>query len=658
VNVELRAWQARFLSTLAGHDRPDFLLVACPAAGKTIAAAVAAARCMAEHGCDQLIVACPTVVVRDQWVRELGRLGFRMETEFGPGGWPEWAHGVCATYAQIAWRADTYRRMVAARRTVAILDEVHHAGAELSWGSALREAFAGAVLRLSLSGTPFRSDERTIPFIAYDPQGRCIPDFGYSYAQAVRDGACRTILFKPLDGTVTWLGDDDRPITAAFSERIPKLQRAARLRAALDPAKPYLSALLGHAHADLLRMRERVPDAAALVVADNQAHALQIDRLLAEIAGSLPVLAMSDIPRAHRAIINFAGDTEPWLVSVRMVSEGVDIPRLGVIVWATVASTELLVRQVCGRALRAGGEHAALPAIIHMPADERLTRYAQHLAVLRGVDGRVRDGGRRSGRPATDPELSGPGGFSSATKRDGVRYIDPAPFVRWFAVLERAIGLEAACAHCGWTYEAGARAVYRWREEGGWADTLTLFDACHMAGVDFDGIFAGETYAAARAYADDPLIELDGQDFRSVDAVARGPAEAITPIDARRERRAVPGTPVTVIAPQLPPTPRQLREQAAERQRRRGQVHRLMSTLVALERMVFPAYSMSTAAADLAAATGLRIIGNSPDEDVQAAIDWLTGRLRTFAEHHPRQVRELAQQRRRLDAAASIGAGP
>lgn len=644
MELELRRWQARFLERLEAHGKPDFLLVACPAAGKTIAAGAAAGQQMHELGADQLIVACPTVVVRDQWARELGRLGFRMETEFGPDGWPEWAHGVCGTYGQVAWRARTYQRMVAARRTVVILDEIHHAGAELSWGMALREAFGGAALRLALSGTPFRSNRDQIPFVSYDADG-CIPDFGYSYTEAVADGACRTIRFAPLDGLITWLDIDEQPVTAAFSETVPADQRSARLRAALDPSKPYLRALLEAADADLQRMRERVPDAAALVVADSQAHALQIDSLLSEITGSLPVLAMSDIPRSHQAIAAFAEDTEPWLVSVRMVSEGVDIPRLGVIVWATVASTELLVRQVCGRALRSRGMSS--PAIVHLPADQRLLRYAERLDVLGGIDGRIRAGDHRLHHKQPAEQASEPGWH-----RDGVQMIDPAPFVAWFDRLAGAIGEEAVCSRCGFSYATGSRTLHRWRKEGSWAHTLTLFDACHMAGVDFDDMFAGEQYAAAREYAADPLIEHH-QDFRAVDAVPRGRHAAIEPAGVDPARRTAPYQVVTITTPELPPTPRQLQEQAAERERARGEIHRLMGTLVALRRTVIPGYSIATVSMDLARETGRRITSSSSDEDVAVAHDWLQQQLRAFAAEHPRQVREVAQQRRRLATAAS-----
>lgn len=116
VALELRAWQARFADALTTHTEDDFLLVACPAAGKTIAAGAAIARVMAARDCDQLIVVCPTVVVRDQWASELNRLGYRMATQFSHVGWPEHVHGVVATYAQVSLRAAVVAEACRGRR--------------------------------------------------------------------------------------------------------------------------------------------------------------------------------------------------------------------------------------------------------------------------------------------------------------------------------------------------------------------------------------------------------------------------------------------------------------------------------------------------------------------------------------------------------------
>ena len=103
--------------------------------------------------------------------------------------------------------------------TFVVLDEVHHAGESATWGTALRAAFDGARHRLALSGTPFRSDARAIPFVRYDEERRCAPDFVYGYGDAVRDDVCRPLAFRLLDATLRWRVDAQETI-AAFADEL------------------------------------------------------------------------------------------------------------------------------------------------------------------------------------------------------------------------------------------------------------------------------------------------------------------------------------------------------------------------------------------------------------------------------------------------------
>jgi superfamily II DNA or RNA helicase len=638
VKLTLRSWQSRFAAKLVTHRRRDFLLVACPAAGKTRGAGVAAAQVMATRDCDQLVVVCPTVVVRDQWKAELGQLGFRMLTDFR-GAWPEHVHGVCVTYAQVAAGPHLYAQACKQRRTIVIFDEIHHAGAQLSWGEAIAEAFVDAVLRLMLSGTPFRSDADRIPFVRYDATGKCKPDFAYDYGTAVRDGVCRRIAFHAHDGRITWREDGGERM-ALFSQKVDEQTRGRRLRASLDPVQPYLRFMLESAHEDLLALRESVPDAAGLIVCDSQQHALQVDELIAEIAGGLPVLAMSDLPRAHQAIRAFAAEDEPWLVSVRMVSEGVDIPRLGVIVWATVASTELMVRQVAGRALRGRELYEDRPAIVHMPADPNLIRFAGRLEVLGGVSSRPPR--EREGHEGKHISL-GPG-----RREDS---IDPAPFLTWFDGVAASIGADKAAMRCGWVAESGGRRVLAWRAGEYGATLWTIVDALHMAGVGFEHIYTADEYAELRERAANPHTR-GRVDFGAVDCEATS-LRAIEPSVPERARVLQPADdPVAIATPNLPPSPEDLAVAKEAREALRGELLRMLHTYAQLQRSVNPAFLIATAHIELAAAVG-DVGPDSPDEDVAAALDWIRAKVTQLATQHPEQVKTLARERRRLSLASN-----
>ena len=379
MSVVPRAWQAAFLAQHGAHAETDFLLVATPGAGKTLAACQA----IRAAGCEQVVVVCPTTALRAQWADAADGLGLHLDPRWrnADGNWRSGADGVVVTYQQVAAAPDLFAHHLG-RPTFVVLDEVHHAGESASWGSALRTAFDGAARRLSLSGTPFRSDARAIPFVPYDSERRCVPHFVYGYGEAVADGACRPLAFRLLDATLRWRVDDQETI-AAFADELEPQDDARRLRTAIDPGTPLLPRLLRDADALLLKVRAVVPDAAGLVLCDERAHARATATLLRTIAGEKPVVVVSDESGAHAAIDRFArGGPEAarWLVAVNMVSEGVDVPRLVVAGYATVKRTDLFFRQAVGRVVRRrAGDPGDLVATVFLPADRTLVGCAERV---------------------------------------------------------------------------------------------------------------------------------------------------------------------------------------------------------------------------------------------------------------------------------------
>jgi hypothetical protein len=287
------------------------------------------------------------------------------------------------TYQQVAAAPDLFAHHLA-RPTFVVLDEIHHAGESATWGTALRAAFDGAPHRLALSGTPFRADARAIPFVRYDEERRCAPDFVYGYGVAVADAVCRPLAFRLLDATLRWRVDAQESI-AAFADELEPLDDARRLRTAIDPATPLLPQLLRDADALLSKARAVIPDAAGLVLCDDRAHARATAALLRTIAGEKPVVVVSDELGAHKRIERFArgdADAPRWLVAVNMVSEGVDVPRLVVAAYVTVKRTDLFFRQAVGRIVRCRtGDPDDLVATVFMPADPSLKACAERVEV-------------------------------------------------------------------------------------------------------------------------------------------------------------------------------------------------------------------------------------------------------------------------------------
>ncbi len=370
----LRAWQQAAAAAVFSHDGDAFLASATPAAGKTTFGLHVAHRMLSEGRVSRVAVVAPTTHICRQWAADAARYGIALEPNRpnAAGPEPRDRRGVAVTYATVAASSEIHRRRCAERPTLLIADEPHHMGDEASWGVSTVAAFAKARFRLLLSGTPFRSDNSPIPWVAYDDEGVSRADFGYGYTDALLDGVCRPVTFHTYGGDMEWVSDG-KVRRADFGVVLPAVEAARRLRTALDPAGDWVSHVLRDAHDTLMGLRGgEHPDAGALVVASDKEHAEKLADRLARIVGERPDVVTSDAPDASARIARFASGSAPWLVSVLMVSEGVDVPRLRVGVYATTARTELFFRQVIGRFIRRTPRPADQMSHVFLPSDPRL----------------------------------------------------------------------------------------------------------------------------------------------------------------------------------------------------------------------------------------------------------------------------------------------
>jgi len=369
-----------------------FLIAAAPGAGKTRPALELARTLLAQRTIDRVAVVCPTTPLTRQWAAAGARLGVQLLPEAAELTGPRDFHGIAVTYAKVATVAARWARQCTGR-TLVVADEAHHLGEELAWGEGFAAAFGAAARWLLLSGTPFRSDATPIPGVRYDADGVAVSDISYTYADAVREGVCRPVTFIPYDGTLQWRSGDD-VIEAGFDTVLTAREASRRYRTAISAElSDGLPRILSAAHARLLRAREEGHrDAAGLVVAADSDHARQIARLLRDISGAAPAVVLHADSGAHRRLAAFTESREPWIVAVNMVSEGVDIPRLRVGVYASAAKTPLIFRQVVGRFVRTIAGRPPDMSWLYLPADPVLRGHAADVEgelrhVLRRSDG-------------------------------------------------------------------------------------------------------------------------------------------------------------------------------------------------------------------------------------------------------------------------------
>ncbi|GAA4614263.1 DEAD/DEAH box helicase family protein [Saccharopolyspora hordei] len=397
----LRTWQRRALTKYLATKPRDFLAVATPGAGKTTFGLRVAAELLADRTVEAVTVVAPTEHLKHQWALAAAGAGIALNSHFrnSDGVTSSDYQGVVVTYAQVAAHEALHRVRTERRKTLVILDEVHHAGDAKSWGDAIREAFTPAVRRLALTGTPFRSDDSPIPFITYEPDAdgsmRSRPDHSYGYADALQDGVVRPVVFLAYSGEARWRTSAGDEFSARLGEPLTAEQTARAWRTALDPAGEWIPTVLRAADTRLAQLRSGgMPDAGGLVIASDHVTAKAYAKTLHEITGTEPTLVLSDDPQASGRIAEFAESDDRWMVAVRMVSEGVDVPRLAVGVYATSASTPLFFAQAIGRFVRSRrpGETAS----VFLPSVPVLLELASQLETQRdhvlGKPHREKDG--------------------------------------------------------------------------------------------------------------------------------------------------------------------------------------------------------------------------------------------------------------------------
>ena len=389
---KLREWQQL---ALREFDRriDDFLLVATPGAGKTTAALTAATRLMEAGQIKRLVVVVPTAHLRGQWSLAAAQFGIQLDHAFENNHTvlADDYDGTVVTYSTVAYEPALWRKISSDPQypTFVVLDEVHHAGENGRWGPALTTAFGAARRRLLLSGTPFRSDGQPIPFVTYDDDGCAIASYNYDYGRALADrDVVRPVEFQALNGEMRWLDASgmlrDSSLTVALDEHIP-----GALATAYQHDGQWIPSMLRRANDELSEQRKITPDLAGLVIAADQSTATAYAAVLYQITGERPALAVSDDPDASAVIKRFADSPQRWIVAVKMISEGIDIPRLAVGVYASTIRTEMFVRQVVGRFVRKRGPDDETTAVVFMPSIRPLLEIAARIE--RTVDQVLKD---------------------------------------------------------------------------------------------------------------------------------------------------------------------------------------------------------------------------------------------------------------------------
>lgn len=383
--MRLRLWQTRCINqalSVYKSGQRHFLSVATPGAGKTVMASALAKRLFQDDLIDLVICLTPSQVVKASFIQDLSTVtGRSMSGGLG-------SHGRVLTYQALGHLQHHFWELFNRFRIFVIFDEIHHCGGAAdkpgnSWGeSILSQLHDKAQYTLSLSGTPWRSDELPVVFANYvRPIGTLKPDFIYSLQEAIDDGVCRIPQIIVIDNNGIELkrsGDENNlpivyhGIQHLFSEEDIPYQT-------LLENDSLLAHVLLRAIKQLAKIQRTSSAAAGLIVASTVEHAQAIYEYLTNVYGQSAILVTHKTLNATEVLKDFNKSKDNWIVSVGMVSEGTNIPRLQVCCHLSRVKTELHFRQVLGRILRATNQHNE-HAYMFILADTRLVQYARRVA--------------------------------------------------------------------------------------------------------------------------------------------------------------------------------------------------------------------------------------------------------------------------------------
>jgi superfamily II DNA or RNA helicase len=414
-----RDWQREGLNALMETQRQgkkQFLCVATPGSGKTKFALMGTHRFFRMGLMDRVVVVTPTDYLKRQWAAEAAEFaGIDLDPDFANAYQAETSdfHGVAVTYSLIGLdKAGVHKHNTINKRTLVILDEVHHAGDNKTWGTALIESFKDAEFIICLSGTAFRTDDCEIPFVTYKDRVS-VSDYEYTYERAIKDNVCRSVYFSIHDGKMKW-AVDKAEFEHTFKDFLTPDQVSKRLRTALDAGGNWVRDVLRAADDKLKEIRNTHADAGAMVFASSQQHAKEIKSVLERITGSKIDVVISEDDKGREKIERFARTNDRWIISVKMISEGVDIPRLRVGVYMTNIKTEMFFRQSVGRFVRVLKGLKFQDAFMFIPGDREIIGLAETIQeernhVLDQAEKSSDDDQQRNlfGEPVYTPALKG-----------------------------------------------------------------------------------------------------------------------------------------------------------------------------------------------------------------------------------------------------------
>lgn len=375
--MKLRQWQNNCI-TLAFNrylnNHNHFLALATPGAGKTLMASELADKLLKNNMIDLIICFSPSSIVSQDFSESLQlRTQERFDGLLG-------ARGHSLTYQNLQYLNDDFWALFTRYRIFVIFDEIHHcAGSNVdnanAWGEQIILNIQDrAKYTLALTGTPWRSDAAPIVLSTYThPSNKISCDFVYGLSEAIQDDVCRVPQIIAIDNNNISVVDDEE--TKTFNSFKALLSQSVIPYQEIIENEKVIKYVIFSAKKKLDTIRQKNADAAGLIVACSVEHAKQISALMETYFHESAIVVTYKENEPTHLIQQFRHAKTKWIISVGMISEGTNIPRLQVCCHLTNIKTEMHFRQILGRILRMTNS-TNQEAVMYMPAEPKLLEYA------------------------------------------------------------------------------------------------------------------------------------------------------------------------------------------------------------------------------------------------------------------------------------------
>ncbi|EPA1954959.1 DEAD/DEAH box helicase [Vibrio alginolyticus] len=376
----LRAWQQECIKQAIEKytsGSKHFLVQATPGAGKTVMAAHVSKQLLDANMIDLIMCFSPSVNVASGFTVTFSSI---LQCPFnGTLG----SLGTSLTYQAIQYLDESFWTAISKHRVLAIFDEIHHCSGETlaeanAWGEpVILKVQKASTYTLALTGTPWRTDCLPISLSSYsDPEGKIICDYQYTLRQAISEKVCRKPKLVLVDNERLQFISSEQNKSYSSIQALFKEQKISYSSILQD--KDALTHILQLSVEKLYSIRETNNNAAGLIVATSVSHAKQIEAILHEQLKQHSVMVSYHDPDAQSIIEQFKSGYSPWIISIGMLSEGTDIPRLQVCCHLSSVRTELHFRQILGRILRIT-ESNNQEAWLYTFAEESLMKFSERI---------------------------------------------------------------------------------------------------------------------------------------------------------------------------------------------------------------------------------------------------------------------------------------